>query len=87
MQMHVHEQDVGHEEAASGIPAGSLRAAHWRKAARSNPSGSCVELAELPDGQIAMRNSRNPSGPALIFSRTAIAAFLATAKKGGLHAP
>ena len=85
--MHVHEQDVGHEEAASGIPAGSLRAVRWRKAARSNPSGSCVELAELPDGRVAMRNSRNPSGPALIFSRTAIAAFLATAKKGGLPTP
>ena len=85
--MHVHEPDVGHEEAAGGIPADSLPAAPWRKAARSNPSGSCVELAELPDGRVAMRNSRNPTGPALIFSRSAIAAFLATAKKGGLRAP
>ena len=85
--MYVHEQDVAHEEAASGIPAGCLRAARWRKAVRSNPSGSCAELAELPGGRIAMRNSRNPSGPALIFSSTAIAAFLATAKKGGLRAP
>jgi hypothetical protein len=87
MQMHVQEQGVGHEEAASGIPAGSLGAAHRRKAARSNPSGSCLELAEMPDVQIAMRNSRNPSGPALIFSRTAIATFLAMAKEGGLRAP
>ena len=85
--MHVHEQDAGPEEAAGGIPASSLQVARWRKAARSNPSGSCVELAELPDGRVAMRNSRNPTGPALIFSRTAIAAFLATAKKGGLRAP
>jgi hypothetical protein len=87
MQMHVPEKDVNHEDAVSSIPANRLRAARWRKAHRSNPTGSCVELAQLPDGRVAMRNSRNPSGPALIFSRSAIAAFLATAKKGRLSAP
>ena len=85
--MDVPEHDVNQEDVANGIPANRLTAARWRKAQRSNPTGSCVELAELPDSRVAMRNSRNPSGPALIFSRAAIAAFLATARKSGLGAP
>ncbi|MGD0069603.1 MAG: DUF397 domain-containing protein [Streptosporangiaceae bacterium] len=65
----------------NGVPAGQLGVA-WRKSRASNPSGSCVEIAGLPDGEIAVRNSRYPSGPALIYTRAEIAAFLAGAKAG-----
>ena len=54
----------------------------WRKSRASNPSGSCVEVAELPSGEIAMRNSRYPAGPALIYLRAEMAAFVAGAKNG-----
>ena len=49
---------------------------------RSNPSGNCVEVAALPNGGIALRNSRHPSGPALVYTRAEISAFLAGVKDG-----
>ena len=60
--------------------AGALGRVHWRKSRASNPNGDCVELAGLDDGAVAVRNSRDPRGPALIFTRAEIAAFLRGAK-------
>ncbi len=54
----------------------------WRKSTASNPSGNCVEVAALPDGSVAMRNSRDPAGPALVYTRAEITAFLAGVKNG-----
>lgn len=54
----------------------------WRKSRHSNPHGNCVELAELPAGEIAVRNSRHPAGPALIYTRAEIVAFIRGAKDG-----
>jgi hypothetical protein len=65
----------------NGVPADQLGLA-WRKSKASNPSGACVEVAALPDGGVALRNSRHPAGPALIYTRAEIAAFLAGARAG-----
>jgi hypothetical protein len=54
----------------------------WQKSKRSNPSGNCVELAGLPDGGIALRNSRYPDGPVLVYTRDEIAAFVGGARDG-----
>ena len=67
----------------NGIPAGQLSNVRWRKSRRSNPSGNCVELAKLPDGSgIAVRNSRDPEGPALIYTAEEIEAFILGARDG-----
>jgi hypothetical protein len=54
----------------------------WRKSRASNPRGDCVELARLRDGDVAVRNSRDPHGPALVYTPAEIAAFLVGAKAG-----
>lgn len=71
------------QQTHNGMPTTQLPPLHWRKSRRSNPSGNCVELAELPDGAgIAVRNSRHPEGPALIYTPQEIAAFILGARDG-----
>ncbi|MFD0639028.1 DUF397 domain-containing protein [Catenulispora yoronensis] len=54
----------------------------WRKAAASNGTGACVELASPEAGVILLRDSKDPQGAVLTFTRTEIAAFLDGAKAG-----
>jgi len=67
---------------ANGVPAGELGPVQWRKSRASNPSGNCVEVAALPDGGVAVRNSRQPEGPALVYTRAEITAFITGVRNG-----
>lgn len=60
-----------------------LTSATWRTASYSNGNGGdCVEVAGLPDGHRAVRDSKNPTGPALIFTLGGWAAFNAGIRAG-----
>ncbi len=44
----------------------------WRKSSYSNGTGGdCCEVAPLPDGGRALRDSKNPDGPLLLLSKQA----------------
>jgi hypothetical protein len=58
-----------------------LNRAVWRKSGRSGGNGNCVEVAKLSDA-VAIRDSKNPTGPALIVTPAEWAAFIAGAKHG-----
>lgn len=70
------------QQFVNGTQATRIEGVVWRKSNRSNPSGNCVELAQLPGGDIAVRNSRHPAGPALIYTRAEITAFIQGARDG-----
>lgn len=65
----------------NGMAATELRGVVWQKSRHSNSQGSCVEFAKLPDGDVAMRNSRHPDGPALVYTAE-IEALLLGVKDG-----
>ena len=56
--------------------------AKWRKSSRSGSSGNCVEVADNLPGVVAVRDSKDPEGPALTFSPAVWQAFLNDAKAG-----
>jgi hypothetical protein len=60
----------------------NLSAATWRKSTRSSGGGSnCIEIARLP-GHIAIRDSKNPHGPALIITPATFRELTDTLKHG-----
>jgi hypothetical protein len=66
----------------NGMSAGELTGAAWRKSQRSNSQGACVEMARISAEIVAMRNSRDPQGPALVCPRNAIVALVTGLRDG-----
>ncbi|MER5493117.1 DUF397 domain-containing protein [Streptomyces sp. LE64] len=69
-------------EFVNGVDATEIEGVTWVKSSDSQGIGNCVEVASLPGGGIAVRNSRDASGPALIYTAAEARAFLAGVKRG-----
>lgn len=59
-----------------------LSTSRWRKSSRSGGQEECVEVADLRGGQRAVRDSKNPTGPALIVAPAEWAAFTTGIRDG-----
>jgi hypothetical protein len=61
----------------------NLTGAQWRKSSYSNGNGgNCVEVADLDGGARAIRDSKDPAGPALMFTGSEWVAFTAGVRAG-----
>ncbi|MFF5257014.1 DUF397 domain-containing protein [Streptomyces leeuwenhoekii] len=69
-------------EVRNGINASAIKEARWIKSTASQGVGNCVEVTDVIGVGVAVRNSRFPQGPALVFSPEEIKAFLIGAKSG-----
>lgn len=63
------------------IDEAERRSLSWLKAQDSTPFGQCVEIAAASGG-IAIRDSKNPDGPVLLYTRDEFATFLHGAQNG-----
>ena len=56
-------------------PHPRLAHVNWRTSSYTGASGDCVEIAQLADGGWAVRDSKDPTGPALLVTPAAWATF------------
>ncbi|MGI9100624.1 MAG: DUF397 domain-containing protein [Solirubrobacteraceae bacterium] len=64
-----------------------LSSVAWRKSRHSTQEQGCVEAAFLADGRVAVRDSKDREGPALIYTPREWDAFLKGAKDGEFDVP
>lgn len=61
-----------------------LSGAKWFKSSHSSGQTECVEAAWLPGGQVGVRDSKDVSGPALVFDSGVWGAFAEGVRERGL---
>lgn len=65
---------------------GELNDLHWFKSSAS-ASGACVEVAHLPGGDVAVRDSKDSAKAPHVYTRREWEAFLTGAKNGEFDPP
>ncbi|MFD8757088.1 DUF397 domain-containing protein [Kitasatospora sp. NPDC059577] len=64
-----------------------LTGASWRKSSYSGGGGAaCIEVADGFAGVMPVRDSKDPSGPALVFSSPAWQSFVTAVRNGEFDA-
>jgi hypothetical protein len=64
------------------MSASELGDVAWAKPWSDSKGRACLEAAVLPTGQVALRQSTDPEGPALVLEQAEIRAFVQGAKAG-----
>ncbi|WP_328404615.1 DUF397 domain-containing protein [Nocardia sp. NBC_00403] len=64
-----------------------LSGAKWFKSRRSTASKDCVEIAHLDGGMVGVRDSKHPTGPALVFTSSEWDAFTSRVHDGEFDRP
>ncbi|MFE7804318.1 DUF397 domain-containing protein [Streptomyces sp. NPDC057430] len=69
------------------VECAPLGSAAWRKSSYSGDTGGeCVEVADRA-AHVAVRDSKNPEGPAFLASPAAFTAFVTATARGDLARP
>ncbi|MET7637394.1 DUF397 domain-containing protein [Streptomyces sp. NPDC005438] len=63
------------------------RTQHWTKSSYSTGNGACVEIKAPWEHQVAVRDSKDPQGPALRFPSTSWSGFVAGLSEGERSRP
>jgi Domain of unknown function (DUF397) len=69
------------------VAAPDLTTAQWRTSSFSGNNGTCVQIATLPNGRIAVRNSNHPEDGIILSTHTEINAWITRIKTGELDNP
>ena len=65
----------------TGVPANGLPVAAWEKSTFSQGNSNCVEVGDA-GAWVAFRDSKNPGGPALVFTPGEMSAFVQGVREG-----
>jgi hypothetical protein len=74
--------DVVYQRGGAEVGTHDLRRAQWRISSHSANGSTCVQVARNLPGIVAVRDSKDPSGAALVFTPEDWRAFIAQLRAG-----